>query len=98
MANPYTVLDTKPQDSDEVIRQRYLEAVRRCPPEQRPDEFRRINEAYDRIKGEESRLRFLLFEPSQGETLDDLIAEEKCKTRTKRMRLTTLLKLLETTS
>ena len=87
MANPYTVLDAQPQDSDEAIRQRYLEAVRRCPPDRCPDDFRRIHEAYERIKGEENRLAFLLFEPTQGETLDDLIEEAACKTGMKRVGL-----------
>jgi len=95
MANPYTVLGVQPEDSDEAIRQNYLKAVRQYPPDRHPDDFRRVHEAYERIKDEESRLAFLLFDPTQGETLDDLIAEEACKTSTPRMGLSTLLKLLD---
>lgn len=95
MANPYTVLGVQPEDSDEAIRRNYLKAVRQYPPDRHPDDFRRVHEAYERIKDEERRLAFLLFDPTQGETLDDLIAEETCKTSTQRMGLSTLLKLLD---
>jgi len=98
MANPYTLLGVQPHESDEVIRQQYLKAVRQYPPDRCPSEFRRVHEAYERIKDEESRLAFLLFDPTQGETLDDLIAEEECKTTTRRVGLSTLLKFLERTS
>jgi curved DNA-binding protein CbpA len=98
MANPYTVLGAQPQDSDEVIRQQYLKAVRQHPPGRCPEDFRRVHEAYALIKDEESRLAFLLFDPTQGETLDDLIAEEEaCNTRTQRVGLSTMLKMLDLT-
>ena len=95
MANPYTVLNVNADDGDAEIRRRYLEAVRRCPPDRCPDAFQRIHEAYNRIKDEESRLTFLLFEPAQGETIDGLIEEEKekCRTTTNRLGLAALLRL-----
>jgi curved DNA-binding protein CbpA len=95
MANPYDILGATPADSDEAIRQHYLEAVRRFPPERHPEEFRRIREAYEQLKDADSRLAFLLFEPAQGESLDELIEEEKCRTTRKRVGLGTLLSLLE---
>ena len=94
MANPYEVLNVGFEDGDAVIRERYLEAVRRFPPDRCPKEFQRICEAYERIKDEASRLAFLLFEPSQGETIDDLLQEEKCRTSTRRVGLSSLLGLL----
>ncbi|MCK4623869.1 MAG: J domain-containing protein [Phycisphaerae bacterium] len=94
MPNPYEVLNVAFGDGDEVIREQYLEAVRRFPPERHPQEFRRVREAYDCIKDEKSRLEFLLFEPSQGETIDELLAEEQCPKSAKRVGLTSLLKLL----
>ncbi|HSW47313.1 MAG TPA: J domain-containing protein [Phycisphaerae bacterium] len=95
MANPYAILSVTPADGDEAIRQRYLEAVRRFPPERCPDEFKRVRNAYELIKDVRSRLAFLLFEPSQGETLDELLEEEKCRNVPRRMGLTTLLRLLD---
>jgi curved DNA-binding protein CbpA len=91
MANPYRVLDASPEDTDEAIRRRYLEAVRRYPPERFPAEFQRIREAYECIRDQEHRLEFLLFEPAQGESLDELLAEERCRTSCRRVSLRTLL-------
>jgi len=73
MANPYQVLGVTCEDGDDVIRRRYLEAVRQFTPEQSPEQFKQIREAYERIKDADSRLAFLLFEPSQGESIDELI-------------------------
>lgn len=94
MPNPYHVLGVGPEDTDETIRQAYLAAVRRNPPDRCPQEFQRIATAYERIKDEESRLALLLFDPSWGETLDDLIAEEQCRTSFRRVGLTALLSIL----
>ena len=95
MPNPYEVLAVGTDDDDETIRQAYLAAVRRFPPDRRPQDFQRICEAYERIKNEESRLALLLFEPAQGETLDDLLAEERCRTLSRRrIGLSSLLSLL----
>jgi len=97
MPNPYEVLGVKFDDGDETIRQAYLGAVRRFPPERCPRDFQRVRDAYERIKDEESRLALLLFEPAQGETIDDLLAEEKCRTSQKRIGLSSLLSLLNET-
>jgi curved DNA-binding protein CbpA len=94
MPNPYQVLQVGPEDSDETIRQAYLAAVRRFPPDRCPQDFQRVSGAYERIKNEESRLALLLFEPAQGETIDDLLAEEGCRTSRKRIGLSGLLSLL----
>ncbi len=94
MANPYSILGATPTDDDDAIRRHYVEAVRRFPPERCPEQFARIREAYERIKDENARLDFLLFNPTQGESIDELIAEERCRTTPKRVGLATLLSLL----
>ena len=94
MANPYKVLNVSFDDGDAVIRQRYLEAVRRFPPDRCPEDFRRVRDAYELIGDERSRLEFLLFDASQGETIGDLLTEEKCRTSAKRVGLTSLLGVL----
>ena len=98
MANPYDILGVTPEDGDETIRHRYLEAVRRFTPERCPDAFRRVRDAYERIKDADSRLAFLLFDPSQGESIEELLEEERCRKVPKRIGLATLLSLLNETS
>ncbi|MBI4578765.1 MAG: J domain-containing protein [Planctomycetes bacterium] len=94
MPNPYQALNVGINADDETIRQAYLAAVRRFPPDRSPQEFQRISEAYGRIKTEDDRLALLLFEPGQGETIDDLLAEERCRTSRRRIGLSSLLSLL----
>jgi curved DNA-binding protein CbpA len=94
MANPYSILGATPTDGDEAIRRHYVDAVRRSPPERCPEQFARIREAYERIKDENARLEFLLFDATQGESIDELIEEERCRTAPKRVGLAALLSLL----
>ncbi len=94
MPNPYDVLGASPDDNDDAIRQKYLATVRLHPPERSPAAFQRAREAYELIKDEDRRLRMLLFEPAQGESLDELIEEAKCQTSRKRIGLSALLSLL----
>ena len=59
--NPYHILGLTSDADDEAIRNAYLEAVKRFTPEHSPEQFSAVNEAYQTIKDEESRLRYLLF-------------------------------------
>ena len=95
MANPYRVLGVAGEEnSDEVIRQNYLALIHKFSPEHAPERFREIREAFEKIKDEKSRLEFLLFDPSHGESIDDIIAEESCQASPKRPGLTTLMHAL----
>lgn len=94
MANPYSILNVRPEAGDEEIRRCYLEAVHRFPPERCPEQFVSIRQAYETIKDEGARLEFLLFDASQGESIDELIEEERCRTTPKRAGLAALLSLL----
>jgi curved DNA-binding protein CbpA len=64
--NPYDRLGIDTDANDETIRKAYLEAVKRFPPERFPERFTAISEAYQVLKDEESRLRYLLFEKTPG--------------------------------
>lgn len=64
--NPYAILGLPRNANDEEIRKRYLELVRRYPPETHPDRFEKISEAYRILKDEESRLRYFLFNEEPG--------------------------------
>lgn len=54
--HPYQTLHVTLDDDSETIRQAYLDAVRRHPPESDPEGFRLINDAYELIKTEDARL------------------------------------------
>lgn len=59
--NPYDILGLDPDADDKTVRNAYLEAVKRFPPEHYPERFSAVNEAYQTIKDEDSRLRYILF-------------------------------------
>jgi curved DNA-binding protein CbpA len=59
--NPFDLLGVTPDADDEAVRTAYLEAVKRFPPEHAPEQFCAVNEAYQAIKDEDSRLRYILF-------------------------------------
>lgn len=91
MANPYTVLEVPPEADDEAIRRRYLELVRRYPPEQHPERFAAVRAAYEKVKDINSRTMFLLFESGRDDTIDAIIEEAACRTPQRRIGLQELL-------
>lgn len=61
MNSPYQILGVSEQASDADIKQAYLQAVKEHPPERDPPRFRQIQQAFELIKDEDSRLRYALF-------------------------------------
>jgi DnaJ-class molecular chaperone len=60
--NPYQLLGIADDtDDDETIRNAWLEAVKRFPPEDHAERFARIREAYEMIRDRESRYRLHMF-------------------------------------
>ncbi|MBI5442201.1 MAG: J domain-containing protein [Deltaproteobacteria bacterium] len=59
--DPYSVLDLPEDAEDEAIRARYLELVRRYPPDHHPERFRAVREAYELVRDGDRRLNFTLF-------------------------------------
>ncbi|MBC7339143.1 MAG: J domain-containing protein [Firmicutes bacterium] len=55
--NPYEVLGLVPGAGEAEIKRAYLRLVRRFPPEQHPDDFKRIRAAYEQLKDEKARAR-----------------------------------------
>lgn len=51
--DPYVLLDVRPGASEEQIRRAYLRKVKVWKPDRHPAEFRRIREAYDRLREQE---------------------------------------------
>lgn len=62
MMDPYQVLGLDSNEvTDEAVRQAYLQAIRDNPPEKAPEEFARIQTAYDMINKESKRIQLELF-------------------------------------
>jgi curved DNA-binding protein CbpA len=91
MTDPYHVLGLPADADDAAVRGRYLELVRRWPPEQAPDRFAAVRAAYERIRDREARLRHRLFEAGRTVGIDGLIEEVVCRTRRRRVTLAELL-------
>ena len=91
MMDPYQILGLAPDADDAAIRARYLELVRRWPPEQAPDRFAAVRAAYERIRDRDSRLRHSLFEAGRTASIDALIEEALCRTKRRRVTLAELL-------
>lgn len=62
MSDPYLILGLEPGAEDGEIRQAYLEAIRRCPPEKDPVRFQALNQAYEAVKTRKRRLHYRLFD------------------------------------
>jgi curved DNA-binding protein CbpA len=91
MNDPYAVLGLPPDSDDTAIRRRYLELVRRHPPEHSPQKFAEVRAAYERLKDLDTRLRYRLFEAGKNESIEALIEEMTCRSPRRRVSLATLL-------
>ncbi len=61
MNSPYQILGVSELATDADIKQAYLQQVKQNPPERDPVRFRQIQQAFDKIKDEDKRLRHALF-------------------------------------
>lgn len=57
---PYKVLNVSHNANSNTIRQAYLDAVRKHPPEFAPTIFKKINLAYETLKDEDLRIHYEL--------------------------------------
>lgn len=72
--NPYRLLGIAEEiEDDEAIRNAWLEAVRRFPPEKAPEQFARIRESYEMIRDRESRYRLRMFGDPRLRNTDRLV-------------------------
>ncbi len=95
MVEPYLVLGVSPDVDEAALRQRYLELVRRNPPEKCPREFAEIREAYEQLRDPARRLERQLFQLRSRESLDDVIADLRSRVQAARIPTETLLSLAE---
>jgi len=77
--NPHQVLGVNSDAREEDIRQRYLELVRRFPPDREPEQFARIRAAYDALRDPVENLSNRLFSLTAADTIDALAAKEREK-------------------
>src|SRR5216117_778188 len=91
MTDPYAVLGLPADANDEAIRRRYLELVKQYSPEQHPQKFAAIREAYESLRDLDTRLKHRLFEAGKHESIDALIEVIQCRTARRRLSLSTLL-------
>lgn len=63
MTDPYITLGIHENVSDEDVKAAYHAKLREFPPEDFPEEFSAISEAYDAIRSESARTHLLLFGP-----------------------------------
>lgn len=94
MTDPYKVLDLPVSADEETIRRRYLELVRKHPPDRDPVKFAEIRAAYDALKDRDERLRKQLFEADRDAHLDTVVEEIVCRVGRRRVGLARLLSIL----
>lgn len=95
MVDPHLVLGVSPDVDEAALRRRYLELVRRHPPEKCPKEFARIREAYEQLRDPVDRLERQLFQIRDDESLEDVIADLRSRVQASRIPTKTLLSLAE---
>jgi curved DNA-binding protein CbpA len=94
MSDPWEVLGLAADSDDETIRRRYLELVRQFPPEQHPERFAAIRQAYESLRDLTTRLRYRMFEAGRKDTVDAIIEELVCRNKRRRVPLGALLSIL----
>jgi curved DNA-binding protein CbpA len=95
MSDPYSLLGISVESDDDTIRRRYLELVRQFTPEQHPEKFAAIRQAYENLRDLNTRLRYRLFEAGKNESVDALIEEIACRSPRRRVSLEMLLAVIK---
>lgn len=80
MSDPLQALGLPSTASEQEIRARYLELVRKYPPDSEPTRFAEIRAAYDDLSDPRRRLQRELFALS-NDTLSEVIAEANLRGR-----------------
>ena len=91
--DPYAILGLPADSDDEAIRRRYLVLVRQFSPEQHPERFAAVRQAYESLRDLNTRLRHRLFEAGKSESVEAIIEELACRSTRRRVSLKELLSL-----
>jgi curved DNA-binding protein CbpA len=73
VTDPLEVLGVSSDASEEKIRHRYLDLVRQHPPEQDPQGFARVREAYDMLREPIQRVERQLFGENRTVTMEEFL-------------------------
>jgi curved DNA-binding protein CbpA len=95
MADPHEILGVSRSSSEADIRRRYLELVRRYPPDRDPERFKEIHQAYEKLRDPLLRMESRLFDLESGETMAGVITDVRQRLRKSRISTPTLLSLAE---
>jgi curved DNA-binding protein CbpA len=95
MTDPHSILGVSPDVDEAALRRRYLELVRRHPPEKSPRRFAEIRAAYEQLRDPADRLESQLFQTRTQDSLEDVIAGVRARVRAGRIPTKTLLSLGE---
>ncbi|MDR2345902.1 MAG: DnaJ domain-containing protein [Planctomycetaceae bacterium] len=71
----YHTLGISPGSSKAEIRNRYLELVRKFPPEKNPEKFVKIQEAYDNLKDPIGIMYEMLLSLQTSDSMEQIIEE-----------------------
>ena len=91
----YHTLGLSPDCSEADLRKRYLELVRRYPPELHPDKFSKIHEAYEHLKNPLEAIPDMLFSFASEDSIDRIIADVLDDVRNERLPTSLLLQMGE---
>jgi len=92
--SPWKILGITADAEDSTVRARYLTLVREFPPEQHPEKFAAIRDAYEKVRDTYSRVKYRLFEQGRDDSLDALIEGLACQNIRPRLSLVQLLREL----
>ena len=84
MSDPIDVLNLSATANEQEIRARYLELVRKFPPDSAPDRFAEIRAAYDELSDPRQQLRRTLFRPTE-DALSAIIADVSTASQARRI-------------
>lgn len=87
MKTPFEILNIPERCTDEEVKAAYLERIRQYPPERFPEQFKKINAAFEQVKTERNRIaaRIFQFAPFQLNDLWDAIKTEEKRIPTEKL-------------
>ncbi|MBF0378064.1 MAG: hypothetical protein HQK72_11350 [Desulfamplus sp.] len=97
MLKSFLTLDLPIDASDQDIRKRYLELVKKFTPEQYPVEFQKITSAYESVKNQRNRVKSRLFSALRDVEFDNTLKElaDSVKFEKRKIGLRELLRAIE---
>jgi len=96
MSDPYETLGLAQDAGETEIRHRYLELVRQFPPDQAPERFAAIHEAYEALRDPARRLHDRLFAiETRDDSFEAITADLRERLRRTRVPVQTLLSLAD---